>query len=266
MEDALGAPLLERVRGQVRLTSAGHAFLPHAEAVLAAIRDGKDAVRAATSKESGSVSLAIVGTLADTYLVEILRKFARRSSVADLNLRTATSQEVSDLVRRGDVTLGLRYKADTRGGLEAEIVSHENLRVIAAPDHPLKARRLRPADIARQRWIGFPVQRGRESSGAVLHQRFAAMGIENVRMTLIDSLTAQKRLVQAGFGVAMVPESSVREELRSRSLVALDVPILRAKVPIALIYRRKGYLNAAARELAALIGSANSAAMSAART
>src|SRR5262245_45599415 len=167
MEDALGAPLMERARGQVKLTAAGHAFLPHAEAVLAAIQDGKDTLQAATSKESGSVSLAIVGTLADTHVVEILRKFARRSSVADLSLRTATSQEVSDLVRRGDATLGLRYVADTQGGLEADIVGHEELRVIAAADHPLKARRLGPADIARQRWIGFPVQRGRESSGAI---------------------------------------------------------------------------------------------------
>ena len=34
--------LLERKRGGVELTAAGHAFLPFAEAVLAAIKDGRD--------------------------------------------------------------------------------------------------------------------------------------------------------------------------------------------------------------------------------
>ena len=45
----------------------------------------------------------------------------------------------------------------------------------------------------------------------------AAIAEKNV--TLIDSLTAQKRLAQAGFGLALVPESSVRDELRRGVLV-----------------------------------------------
>ena len=40
-------------------------------------------------EESGDVSLALVGTLADTHIVAVLRKFARRSKVAALELRTA---------------------------------------------------------------------------------------------------------------------------------------------------------------------------------
>ena len=36
----------------------------------------------------------------------------------------------------------------------------------------------------------------------------------------IDSLTAQKRMVEAGFGFALLPASSVAEELRSDTLCA----------------------------------------------
>src|SRR6516162_8763514 len=69
----------------------------------------------------------------------------------------------------------------------------------------------------------------------------------------IDSLTAQKRLVQAGFGLALVPESSVRDELKLGSLKELEIPALRASIPVALIHRRDGYLNPAARALIALM-------------
>ena len=69
----------------------------------------------------GAVSLAMVGTLADSNIVEVLRRFVQRSKSVELDLRTATSEEVSELVRRGEVTLGLRYFAD-ESGLNSRIV------------------------------------------------------------------------------------------------------------------------------------------------
>jgi DNA-binding transcriptional LysR family regulator len=65
----------------------------------------------------------------------------------------------------------------------------------------------------------------------------------------IDSLTAQKRLVEAGFGIALVPDSSVREELAAGSLVVLDVADLDLAVPVTALTRRGGFLSAAARTL-----------------
>jgi DNA-binding transcriptional LysR family regulator len=40
LERELGAPIFERVRAGVVLTTAGHAFMPFAESVLAGVRDG----------------------------------------------------------------------------------------------------------------------------------------------------------------------------------------------------------------------------------
>src|SRR5262249_54393742 len=106
IEQELGTKLLDRVRGRVTLTEAGRACLPFAETRLSAIEDGRQAVQATISETGGAVSLALVGTLADSNIVEVLRQFSRRSTAVGLDLRTATSQEVSDLVRRGEVTLG----------------------------------------------------------------------------------------------------------------------------------------------------------------
>src|SRR5881628_1072563 len=46
LERELGRPLFDRTRGGARLTEAGQAFLPHAEALLASMRDGVEAVQA----------------------------------------------------------------------------------------------------------------------------------------------------------------------------------------------------------------------------
>ena len=253
MERELGAPLLERVRGSVRLTEAGRAFLPFAEAALAAVKDGRDAVRAAVGAQAGDVSLALVGTLADTRIVDVLRTFARRVKSSSLDIRTASSQEVSDLVRRGEVLLGLRYFADAAPQIALRVVATERMLVVCSPDHRLANRRARRADLVGERWIGFPSARGRESFGHVLSRRLAAAGLSDAKVTIIDSLTAQKRLVEAGFGIALVPESSVKDELRLGLLAEIDAPRVRTSIPIALMYRRNGYLNTAARALIALL-------------
>src|SRR3984893_11277517 len=253
IEQELGAPLLERVHGGASLTEAGRAFLPFAEAVLSAIEDGRQAVQATISNVGGAVSLALVGTLADSNIVEVLRQFAQRSAAVELDLRTATSQEVSDLVRRGDVTLGLRYHADERGRLVSSVSGVEPMRVICSPEHPLVGKRLSKRQLASEKWVGFPAARGRESFGRLLERLLAPIGVDDVQLTLVHSLTAQQRLVEAGFGRVLVPESSVRDELKLGALKELDIPAMRATIPVALIHRRNGYLNPAARALIALM-------------
>jgi DNA-binding transcriptional LysR family regulator len=257
LEHELGAPLFERLRGRTRLTEAGRAFLPHAEAVLASLRDGRDAVRNLQAGLAGAVSLALVGTLADTHIVDVLRGFATRSGNVRLELRTASSREVTDLVRRGDATLGLRYYTTDRAELVCLNAGSEAMVVVAAPGHRLAGRPVGDTRLlAGERWIGFPpATLGRDSSQALTHQLIRA-GLDQADVTFIDSLTAQKRLAQAGFGLALVPESSVRDELRHGALVRLDIPGMRTTIPISAIHRRNGYLSSAAKALlAAMRGS-----------
>src|SRR5262245_8458901 len=75
LEHELGAPLFDRLRTSVAINAAGRAFLPHAEALLASMRDGADAVNALRGRDAGAVTLAVVGTLASTSLTERLRRF-----------------------------------------------------------------------------------------------------------------------------------------------------------------------------------------------
>lgn len=255
LEQELGAPLFERIRGHAKLTEAGRAFLPHAEAVLAALKDAHEAVRTLQTGLQGAISLALVGTLADTHIVDVLRRFARRSKEVRLELRTASSAEITDLVRRGEASLGLRYFASERPELVSLDAGSEAMLVVAAPGHRLAGRRVRDARaLAGDRWIGFPpVQGERDSSGHILARQLIRAGLDTADLTLIDSLTAQKRLAQAGFGLALVPESSVRDELRQGLLLALDVPAMRTTIPIIALHRRNGYLSPAAKALLALL-------------
>lgn len=254
VEHELGAPLFERLRGRAQLTAAGRIFLPHAEAVLASLRDGREAVRGLGAGIEGAISLALVGTLADTQVVDALRGFAAQSGHVRLQLRTASSREVADLVRRGEATLGLCYYRIDRPELVSLDAGNEKLLVVAASGHHLAGRCVRQMRLlAGERWIGFPSTPGERDSGQTLARQLTRAGLDDADVTLIDSLTAQKRLAQAGFGLALVPESSVRDELRQGVLVALDIPSMQTTIPITAVHRRNGYLSAAAKALLALL-------------
>jgi DNA-binding transcriptional LysR family regulator len=256
LEAELGAPLFERLQAGALLTDAGRAFLPHAEALLASMRDGIEAVGALRSPDRGTVALAVVGTLASTPLTERLRRFREAHPAIDLRLRTALSPEVSALVLRGDVALGLRYGLDPNPHLVATKVHDEPMLLVGSSRHRLARRRqVDPAALAGERWITFPQRTDvvREPYLTNLEQWLAAHGLGGAEILPIDSLTAQKRMVEAGFGLALLPASSVDEELRSGSLRALRVAALKITIPVVLIHRSRAYQSGATRALSELL-------------
>ena len=256
LERELGTPLFERIRSGAVLTEAGREFLPYAEALLASMRDGIDAVAALRGTSRGAVTLAVVGTLASTTLTESLRRFREAHPAIDLRLRTALSAEVSALVLRGDATLGLRYDIDPHPDLVSSAIHEERMVPVCSPRHRLsRARRVDARALADERWFCFPPRPGpaREPYSSALEHRLAACGLSACEIVPIDSLTAQKRMVEAGFGLALLPESSIDEELRAGTLCALRVPAMRATVPVVLIHRRRAFQSGATRALIAML-------------
>src|SRR5262245_44511384 len=254
LEDQLKVPLLERGRGGAVLTEAGRIFLPYAEAVLAALNDGTQAVQALEGDDRGSVSLAIVGTLAGTTVVEQLRRFSAKHRNVRLDLRTANSFEVSDMVRRGEVSLGLRYFADPSPGLISRQISAESIAVVCSARHKWGGKRLRdPGELRADQWFSLPMTRHRDSFAHLVARQLASAKLDDVQVMTIDSLTAQKRLVEAGMGIALLPESSIQEELRLGTLRTIHISDLQTTVPIHVLYRKSGYLTGASRTLLSLI-------------
>lgn len=240
LEKSLGTPLFERRGRQIVLTGAGKSLLPHAESALAAVQDGFNAVWEYLGRSDGALTLAVVGTIADSYLVDVLRRFQSEFKNIRVDLQTANSREVSDLVRRGEAAIGLRYFEDNDPRLESSPLGYERLYVVVAADHPVteaQCKDLKP--LATDQWLGFPTSRSQpESYGSLLAAQLAAGGVTDPQITTVDSLTAQKRLVEAGFGISLMPKRNVEEEVRAGSLRLVAVDSLTARLPVVMVQRR----------------------------
>jgi len=260
LEDELGVPVFERATGGVVLSQAGRILLPHAERVLAALRDATNAIVSLRTETAGHVSIVAVGTLAGTNLTAILKRFVVNHPKIDLSISTATSAEVSDLVRRGEAMIGLRYLLDTAPDIVCEHIASETLVVVCAAEHRFAGKTLATlALLSGEPWFAFPIAYDRRETFADnIFAQFQARGIAEIRWTPVDSLNAKKRLIEAGLGIALLPESAVAEELRSGSLATIRLADLDVANPVYAVVRRGGYLSPATLNLLALLRSAQS--------
>ena len=253
LEQELGTILFERVHNGIVLTQAGEAFLPHSQRVLADMRDGIQAVLAVEKQGQGIVTLAIVGTLASTVLTARLLRFRAAYPQVKLMLRTARSSEVSDQVRSGEAHLGLRYFADPDPRLVSYTVDHEQAVVVCSAQSALvTVEGITTEDLRGISWVSFPVGQGSsgEAFAQLLMQQLHAAGLHEPEIVAIDSLTAQKRLIEADFGVGLLPISSIHEELALGTLHLLDIPQSDdISIPIVVLHRQEGYLSKAAYTL-----------------
>lgn len=254
LERELGAPLFERLPGGIRLTEAGRAFLPYARQALAGLADGKAAVQALQEEAQGTITLALVGTLASTQLTAHLKTFRATYPRARLLLRTARSDEVGELVQQGDAHLGLRYFVDPRPEISSHLALNEPLIVVCAvQSHFFAGEQIEASMLSGVPWVTFPLGSGAsgEPFARLLEQQLLRCQLAEAERIVIDSLTAQKRLIEADFGVGLLPASSVEEELRLGTMRVLDIAELRTSAPVMVIHRRRAYLSRAARLLLA---------------
>lgn len=255
LEAALGLPLFERMAGGIALSQAGRVLLPHAERVLATVRDAEAAVKALTRESAGPVSLAVVGTLAGLNLTKSLKRFAAEHPGVDLRLATARSAEVSELVRLGEFLFGLRYDRASFPDLDHTFLGVEPLKIVCAPEHPLAGRRIAALrELRDAAWLAFPEIPGqREIAASHIFSLFLSRGLGEVSWTRVDSLTAQKRLAEAGFGLAMMTDGAIEEELAAGTLATIEAADLNAGLPVYLVSRKDGYVNVAGQAFRALL-------------
>ena len=93
----------------------------------------------------------------------------------------------------------------------------------------------------------------REITASHVFALFQTHGLGEIDWTPVDSLTAQKRLVEAGLGIALLSESNAAEELRHKTISTIDVRDPKASQDVVTVTRRGGFLSAAARRLLEIV-------------
>ncbi len=245
LEARLGVRLIERIGQSVALTSAGRAYLPRAKSLLAAVADAERTAQELRSGDVGAFVLAVVGTLANEGLAGILHDLRKAFPGVTVKIETDTSNGVSQRISAGHADIGIRYYASSENELANELVGTEKLRVICSSEHPLAGTVVDDlSPLIAETWLVFP-SRDAGPARPPLHlvSAFRATGYDSFNWSAIDSLTAQKRMVEAGYGLALMPENALQDELGRGGLSTIDVRGLDMTYPVYVVSRENGYFS-----------------------
>ena len=220
LEADLGASLFRRTHTGMVLTPAGRAYLPHAERAMDAIRSGGSLVRELEHGVIGEVALAVAPAVSAYVLPEILVRFTERHPDVRLLVRTGHSEEIVDLVARGEVELGIvRQLRDAR--VRSRPLYEDELLLVARPDHPLAV--AGAVDVSEIRHAQLILFDRTSSYYDVTNALFRIAGVVPRGVTEVDNIEAAKRMVERGLGVALLPGTAVADALSGGSLREIEL-------------------------------------------
>ena len=227
IEQSAGLPLFERVGKKVFVTEAGRHLLATARGVLGSLKDAEAALDALKGLRGGLISIAVVST-ARYFAPYLLARFRKLHPEVELRLAVDNREAVAVLLTDNAVDLAIMGRAPKTHDAVAEAFASHPLVIVAAPDHPLAARRGIPvAAIASE---AFLVREPGSGTRSAMQQFFDEHGVApRVAMEMSSNETI-KQAVMAGMGVSFISRHTVGFELQHRRLVLLDVrglPVMR---------------------------------------
>jgi LysR family pca operon transcriptional activator len=253
LEAVLATPLFDRSRRALALTAAGEMFARFAQAGLATLQQGMDALEAARSGQQ-VVAFGALPTAEVRIVPEALKRFAKGPLASRTRVESGPSPYLLGLLRTAaiDFVVGRLASPEAMDGLSFEHLYSEHLALVVRPDHPLAARET----VTLAQAAAYPLLM--PPRGAIIRPAMDALLIAGG----VGRLAAEVEAVSNSFGRAYtlasdavwaISESVVRGDIAAGHLARLPVDSRATLGPIGITTRTGAHLSPATLELIACI-------------
>jgi DNA-binding transcriptional LysR family regulator len=238
LERRFGRTLVERGRGRASAepTEAGQALYEEARSILDRVEALETRLRELDGEVSGTIRLATVYSVGLHSLPPHLSRFIARYPQVNVHLEYARTNRIVEMLRARQIDLGIVAYPNADREVEVVPFARERMVCIAPLGHPFAALAEVPwealhgaAFVAFDRDI--PTRRATD-------ELLAAHGVAVRVVSEFDNIETIKRVVENGGGVALVPDATVRRELRDGTLIARPLAGPPIERPTGIILRR----------------------------
>ena len=239
METRLQTPLFERTARQPRLTAAGEAFLPRARNLLNELTQASAMATDIGNGQLGTLRLSHSSTvpISGRLLADISTYLERQPGVS-LDIGKLSSEAQLEELAEGRLDLGLLRLPvlRQREGVQIVPLFTERLLLALPASHRLAgARTVELAQLQDDAFISIPhPQRGGLSylcADLCMRQGFFPKAAR-----VMSRKTTQLQLIQAGFGIALLPESM--QDIAPSGVLFLPLADPDCQSTVALAYRQ----------------------------
>ncbi len=247
LEGDLGARLFHRLGRGVELTEAGRAVLGHARTALAAERAARAEVEELRGLGRGRVRLGVTDAAAGNVLPGVFVTYHRRHPMIEVAVEVNSTGPLVAGLREGRLDLVLGTLPVEEADVTVRALSRERLRLVVPPG-------ARGAPVARllerEAFIAYP----RDSiTRRLVDAALAAAGLAARPVMEIGRPSVMARLVEAGLGVSVLPDSVSEAPAARGTLHQVSARRFSVERRLGLLRLRDREPEPAARALAALL-------------
>lgn len=241
LEEEVGAPLFLRVNKKLYLTEEGRALLGHAETIIRAHDAAKADLAAITGPSHGRLHIGVASTAITAHpLPEILSEIKSKFALLDLSVFGGTSESIIEQILAGSLDVGLISLPVETSDVLTETLRSDRLVAAMSPQHKLaRARMISPEELSTE-----PLILGEKGGNT---RRLIDLFFEKNRLDPKIVMELQRteaiiKMVELGFGVTILPRTSVQTHLARGTLRAAPVTGLDAKWEFGVAYLKSDYL------------------------
>ncbi|MBT0958965.1 LysR family transcriptional regulator [Alphaproteobacteria bacterium KMM 3653] len=240
LEDRYGTRLLNRTTRSVSLTEAGQRLYAQGEAIQAAIAQADACLETADGIPKGTLRIAAPDALGRRMVLPVVKKF--QTTWPDVRFEISFSDSVSRIVEDG-FDLAIRVSVTTpdaslisRTLMMEETVLCASPQYLAGRDLPKTIDQLSTHDL-----LQFSSVAKRQVWS--LHDASSFLSNVSGRVPLrMDSAEGLREAALSGMGIALLPATLVRDELRAGHLLRVLPNVDCGEVPIVVLYPHKKFL------------------------
>jgi DNA-binding transcriptional LysR family regulator len=233
LEAELGVLLLDRRDKQFRLTTAGTRFQRHAERLLNLQRDIKSEFGSG-AQGAMSLRIGVIESVLHSWLIDWVRALRAEQPALELALTVETTPVLLDQMRRGAADLVITAMPVEADGVRTRALQPMPMVFVGQAGPNARRRRTLAELCAAHELLTF--QRGSQPHVALL-DLCRKQGVDAPRVHTISSISAMVQLVEAGFGVATLPQVAVKPLAERLALRALPCEAVLTPLPIHLSWR-----------------------------
>lgn len=257
LEQDAGLPLTEQIGKKVFLTHAGSELARHARVIAQQLRSAEEALAAIRGVHGGQLNIGVVST-AKYFAPQLLTAFRLRHPGIEVNLGVYNREKIVRQLADNEIDLAIMGRPPAELDTVADAFAENPLVIIAAPSHPLAARRrIAPASLSQETFL---IREPGSGTRSAMERFFAEQEVILAHTFEMSSNETIKQAVMAGMGIAFISARTITLELMVGRLLVLPVagtPVMRQwhlvrraekrQLPLAMEFRE--FLCAEAAEL-----------------
>jgi DNA-binding transcriptional LysR family regulator len=214
LEDYFGVKLFHRSTKKIELSESGRTLLPFAKQSIDLIRETDVAMSKFTHMIEGRLQLGASLTMGEYILPRLLGPFSKDYPNISVSMKVMNTSQILEEVLGHQLTFGLVEASIHHPDVHTEPVLSDELKLIVPADHPLAAK----DSVMMEEVLQYPFVLREQGSGTrrVMEEELERCGIDYSSMKIVmelGSTGAVKSAVEAGLGISILSQSSVKHEV-----------------------------------------------------